>query len=185
MASWDVCYNWLMDNEDETRRFKDSPDPVPVRHNDTPQVVEAKKNARAIGGINSFYFPNEYAAVIAVEPVNRGLHIEQFYIEHFWNRWLAQITSDDVAKRIFDSAVNQGQGTAVKIAQEAFNSTATKKIDEDGDWGPETLAAINSQDPLFFVSAFQAQRVGKYLESPSPMVGTAQHPGPLLKRAMK
>jgi len=151
MADWNTAYNWMMDNEDATRACAQVPDPPP--------------GAFAISGINSAAWPAEFAAIAAVDQADREPLVQQFYENHFWSQWYAQVASDDVAKRVFDFAVNSGSAPSVRCLQQAVNSLAapgTAPIAEDGGWGPITLGAANAADPGALQAAFQAKRVAYY-----------------------
>ena len=151
MADWNTAYNWMMDNEDAPRSCASAPDAPP--------------GAFAISGINSAAWPTEYAAIAAVSQTERAPLVQQFYENHFWNDWFAQLNSDDVSKRVFDFAVNGGSGVAVRCLQQAVNSLLAEgatTICEDGCWGPITLGAVNGADPAALVAAFQARRVAFY-----------------------
>lgn len=170
MAQWDVAYNWMLDNEDRARAYKVVPDAPP--------------GAFAVSGINSASFPAEFDAIAKLMISERGPAVEAFYRSHFWNSWMQQIVSDDVAKRVMDAAVNMGAGTAVRMLQTAAGCPS------DGKWGPATLAAVNSLGNAL-VGVFQVVRLGHYQlivkDNPSlaHYLGTASHPGPWWIRAQK
>jgi lysozyme family protein len=148
MANFDVCFDFLMDNEDAPRAYKQVPD----------------VGGEAISGINSAVFPSEYNLIALIPQLQRGPTVESFYKSHFWNKWLAQLESDDVAKRVFDAAVNMGPGTAVKLLQQAVNETfpGGGMVSEDGVWGPGTVAATNACGPTPLIAAFQRARCAHY-----------------------
>ncbi|HUD73842.1 MAG TPA: putative peptidoglycan-binding domain-containing protein, partial [Terracidiphilus sp.] len=149
MADWKTCFNWMMDNEDAGRKYAIVPD----------------VGGSAISGINSHSFPLQFAKIAAFPQPNRGLEVETFYRAEVWNKWFDQLASDDVAKRVFDMAVNGGSGTAVRLLQRACNGLAVggSIIDEDGRWGPETLDAANSSyERGSIVGAFQNAREDHY-----------------------
>jgi lysozyme family protein len=151
MANWNTAYNWMMDNEDAPRACV--------------QVPDAPPGASAISGINSAAWPEEFAAIAALPQPQREPMVQQFYQDHFWNRWYEQLDSDDVAKRVFDFAVNAGSGPAVRSLQQAVNSLTSPdaaQLVDDGEWGPTTLGGVNSADPQALVEAFQAKRIGYY-----------------------
>lgn len=137
----------------------------------------------AISGINSGAFPKEFAAIAALPQAERGPAVQAFYLADFWNRWLGALQSTPVGMRVFDAAVNQGAGTAVRELQMAVNSVNANgpRIDEDGAWGPETEAAANLCDPAALLPAFQAVRYAHYQERDA---GDPALPA-LLARAMK
>jgi hypothetical protein len=148
MALFTPAFDWMMKNEDAQRAFKSVPDAPP--------------GAWAISGINSREFPAEFAAINTIPQPQRGPAVESFYRTNFWNRWFSAITSDDVAKRIFDAGVNEGSGTACKMAQIASNTLSSAQITEDGNWGPNTVEAINECDSGALVAAFQKVRADRY-----------------------
>jgi len=156
MANWDTAYNWMMDNEDSLRACAQVSDSCPGG---------VAGPCYAISGINSAVWPAEYAPIAALPQDQREPLVQQFYQNHFWNVWFAQVTSDEVCKRVFDFAVNGGHGAAVKCLQQAVNSLAdpgATHIAEDGGWGPVTLGATNAADPGSLVGAFKARRIAYY-----------------------
>jgi hypothetical protein len=115
MANWTIAYNWMMNFEDAPRACAQVPDASPCGV-DGPCF--------AISGINSGAWPAEFAAIAALPQSEREPLVQQFYQNHFWNNWYAQVESDDLCKRVFDFAVNGGSGTAVRCLQRAVNSLA-------------------------------------------------------------
>lgn len=166
MASFEFAYNFTAGNEDSLQQFKNVPDPVPVKSNDSPAIAEAKRAARAISGINSFYWPKEFAVINAIPQAERGPSVKQFYKVHFWNQWIEQLISDRLAARIYDSGVNQGVGVATEMLQEACNNVSGLSLRIDGDWGPQTLQAANNCNPDMLCEAFRVLRVKRYENSP-------------------
>jgi lysozyme family protein len=156
MANWTIAYNWMMNFEDAPRACAQVPDASPCGV-DGPCF--------AISGINSGAWPAEFAAIAALPQSEREPLVQQFYQNHFWNNWYAQVESDDLCKRVFDFAVNGGSGTAVRCLQRAVNSLAgdgAAQLIDDGEWGPMTLGAVNATDPAAMTTAFQAARVAHY-----------------------
>ena len=149
MAVFQIAYNWMMDNEDARRAYA--------------QVPDAPPGAFAISGINSAAFPIDFADIKVIPQVQRGPAVQRFYQAHFWNTWFAQLFSDDLAKRVFDAAVNMGEGTAVKVLQTAINALGGA-LTVDGGWGPATLAAANAANPGALVAAFINAREEHYRE---------------------
>lgn len=170
MASFDVAFDWLMQSEDAARAYAVEPDAPPGAH--------------AISGINSAAYPLQFAKISALPQDQRGVEVENFYRAAFWNKWYAQLASDELAKRVFDAAVNMGPGTAVKLLQNAAGCAA------DGCWGPATLAAVNAMGD-FLVGPFKVVRLAHYqtIVKWNPglahYLGTESNPGPWWARAMK
>ena len=133
MAAFEVAYRFMLANEDKT------PPEYAI-------VPDAPPGAHAISGINSAAWPLLYPLIAAIPQSERGPFVEAFYEEHFWSQWYAQLTSDEVAKRVFDAAVNVGGGTAVRLLQRAANQLGVGGpiINEDGKWGPKTVDAANT-----------------------------------------
>lgn len=148
MADFQVAYAWMMDNEDSAREYA--------------QVPDAPPGAYAISGINSHAFPDQFAVVAAIPQGYRGVYIRRFYQANFWNQWFGQLTSDELAKRVFDAAVNMGPGTAVTLLQKAVNSLNRGTASEDGVWGPLTILGCDACDLNALAVAFIAARCQHY-----------------------
>jgi lysozyme family protein len=161
MADWNTVYNWMMDSEDRARACAAVPDPC-------PKGVAGP--CYAISGVNSGAWPQEYAAIAAVDQSQREPLVQEFYQRHFWNQYYAAIDSDELCKRVFDFAVNAGTGPAIKCLQTAVNSVAapgTAPLTVDGGLGPKTVAAANAATPdangeTAVVTAFKNARVAFY-----------------------
>ena len=72
-----------------------------------------------------------------------------FYKENFWDVLKAELLPLTIASELFDTAVNQGAGTAAQYLQEAVNAlnnngSIYKDIKVDGGIGPVTLAAFDA-----------------------------------------
>ena len=152
MADFNTAFQWAMQFEDPLMACHQVPDAAPAG---------APEPCYAISGINSGAWPSQFASIAALPQTQRAPAVEAFYQAAFWNSWLAQIASDDVAKRVFDFGVNAGSGTSVKTLQQAVN-TLGGSLTVDGGWGPMTLAATNAADPAALVQAFIAARVAHY-----------------------
>lgn len=167
MADWNTAYNWMMDFEDSNRACSRVLDLAPAN---------VSGPCYAISGINSGLYPTQFDAIAAAVQSEREPLVQQFYHDNFWNTWFDQITSNEIGKRVFDFAVNGGPGTAVKCLQEAVNGLVTNSssIDEDGHWGPKTVAAVNAADPEAVVTAFKAKRLAYYQDVAAHKPGAAQ-----------
>ena len=151
MSSFSNAYQFMMSNEDSLHEYKIVPDAPPGAH--------------AISGINSAAYPTQYEAIAKIAQSNRGPAIQQFYKTEFWTIWLENLTSDNLAMRVFDSAVNMGPGTAVKLLQVAINSLQNNALIVDGGWGPNTLNHANQlsvPDDSNIVAAFKHARIEHY-----------------------
>lgn len=153
MADWTTCYDWMMDFEDAQREYKQVPDSAPVGV-DGPCF--------AISGINSGAWPDDFAEIADRDQASRATPVKQFYQDRFWSHWLEKLASDEVAKRVFDLAVNGGIGTSARILQRALNTLQSGTVNADGLWGPGTIAAANAADPAALIDAFRQQRIAHY-----------------------
>ena len=83
--------------------------------------------------------------------------VRSFYRANFWAPLqLDRVESQDIARTLFDFAVNAGTGTAVKLAQITVGATP------DGKVGPKTLAAINVADPDLFLARYALAKIARY-----------------------
>lgn len=155
-ADFMTCYSWMIVNEDSSGAHAVVPDACPEG---------CLGPCFAISGINSGVFPAEYAAILAIPRLQRGPAVQSFYETKFWNQWYSQLASDDVAKRVFDEAVNGGTGTAIRLLQVAINTLQpplADAVEVDGEWGPNTVAAANSCDQIALVKSFITVRCAHY-----------------------
>ena len=161
MASFDVAYRFMLANEDKTPPLY-------------AEVPDAPPGAHAISGINSAKWPEQYKIIANIPQGNpdRATLVEAFYRQYFWENapnggsWYSQLTSDEVAKRVFDASVNMGSVAAVRCLQEAANLlaalTVCAQVAEDGRWGPATVATANDSTVTSLVAIFQDRRVAYY-----------------------
>jgi lysozyme family protein len=152
MADFVTAFQWMIESEDSRQQCAVVPDSTPAG---------AAGPCFAISGINSGSYPGDYASIAALPQGSRLAAVEAFYKKQYWSSWYDQLVSDDLAKRVFDFAVNGGPGTAVKTLQRAVNSLGGN-LTVDGGWGPMTLAAVNAANQAALVQAFVNTRVAYY-----------------------
>jgi lysozyme family protein len=152
MADFITAFQWTMQFEDPQMACAQVPDATPAGFTGP---------CYSISGINSGAWPADFATIAAMPQASRAPAVQNFYQSSFWNNWFAQLNTDDLAKRVFDFAVNGGPGTSVMTLQRAVNALGGK-LNVDGGWGPLTVAAANSGDPTAMVQAFISARVAYY-----------------------
>lgn len=152
MAQFPLCFSFVLPNEDET----------PPQYKAVPDPTKSDPDAQAISGINSAFWPNDFALIEAIPQANRGAAVSQFYELHFWNHWLDQMVSNRIAAMAMDSGVNQGQGWAVRFLQGACGASV------DGLWGPATIASVNAANLDDAVIQFIALRQARYRQVGGP-----------------
>lgn len=87
-----------------------------------------------------------------------------FYKKHWWDKYnYTLITDQEVATKVFDTAVNMGHSQAIKLVQRACNSLTCQLVD-DGILGVNTLSAINQLEEMALLIAIKQQCVNFYLE---------------------
>jgi hypothetical protein len=170
MADFQTAFSWIMTSEDPHLTYATGPDAPNQWQLDSSgnPVLDAYGNkirigAFAISGINSLSYPVQFHTINNIPQSQRGPAVQHFYQTVFWNKWYGLLSSDDIAKRVYDEAVNSGPATGVEILQKAVNAvTGTPSLDIDGDWGPETVASTNAADPTLLLEKFIAARVAHY-----------------------
>lgn len=103
-------------------------------------------------GISKKAYPNEDIKNMTLE---RAMEI---YMRDYWIPCKCDELPRAYAISLFDSAVNQGVGTAIKILQRALGGLTV-----DGVIGPKTLAAVQAAKPRK-QAVFLAQRLVAYHE---------------------
>lgn len=67
--------------------------------------------------------------------------VASFYYTNFWDRMkLSSVSSQEVARKIFDMGVNMGTSRAIKLTQEVLRGLVV-----DGIIGSKTIKAINNE----------------------------------------
>ena len=163
MASFDVALNWTLDFEDPRREYAIVPD--------------APAGAHAIAGVNSVEQATAYALIAEAEQDERAPLVAHFYENTFWNKWFEQLTSDDLAKRVFDAAVNMGGGTAVRLLKQSL------AIHADGLWTPLTILEANAEPNA--VEGFKQARAAHYRAIVAAQPQDAKYLAGWTARAMK
>lgn len=78
------------------------------------------------------------------------------YHNHYWQACQCDKLPSGIDLAVFDCAVNQGVGRAVKLLQ------ASVQVTSDGVLGPKTLAAIEKTDEDALLMEFMARRMFAY-----------------------
>lgn len=85
------------------------------------------------------------------------------YKRAYWDSLnLDKVDSQKVAEIIFDHGVNAGVSRAAKMAQYVLKNIFRKDILVDGQFGPKSVAALNSVDPVKFFDRFKYLRQAYY-----------------------
>lgn len=81
---------------------------------------------------------------------------EKIYFRDFWAPLqLDAVNDQQVATKVFDSAVLIGKSRAVKFLQRAVQSAGGGIVTVDGHLGPTTLRAVNTASPLLLIDAYR------------------------------
>lgn len=147
LADFATCFSWMLDNEDRPRRYN---------------VTTDNNGGGVVAGINAKSYPSAFAHIASLPQDERGDAVEAFYLSNFWNQWYAALKSDDLAKRVFDMAVNAGPATTVRILQGAIPEAGGPAVAIDGKWGPSTVNAANACDQNQLLLAYKAARCQHY-----------------------
>jgi lysozyme family protein len=91
-----------------------------------------------------------------------NLTLEQatgIYRTDYWNKCRCDDLPDGLALLVFDSAVNQGPGSAAILLQESLGVLV------DGKIGPMTIAAARTKDPKKAVHDYAVLRILRYVQT--------------------
>lgn len=97
---------------------------------------------------------------LPTQPVRKITQAEGYAI-YRQNYWLPHCPTlpPGLDLQFFDCAVNQGVGEATKILQVALG------VESDGDFGPQTQAAVQAANVHDAIQRFTARRLGVYRET--------------------
>lgn len=83
---------------------------------------------------------------------------KMIYQSFFWDRLHISGLNQAIATAILDTAVNQGQVTAVKLAQHCLGTNVLP----DGLMGPDTLNALDKVNPELFIYSYVGMLQDRY-----------------------
>jgi len=104
-------------------------------------------------GIAKKFYPNEDIANLTEA---RAVEI---YTKEYWNKCKCDELNIGVALYVFDTAVNQGVGFAIKMLQSVLGVTA------DGVIGVQTIKAANGVSASAILSDMSKIRVARYMNN--------------------
>lgn len=81
------------------------------------------------------------------------------YKQDFWDKCKIEKLPPPLRLIVFDCAVNQGQGTAIKLLQKAI------RFDEDGVLGPKTLEAVHALPVELVIREYAKKRLNRYFDT--------------------
>ena len=98
--------------------------------------------------------------------------VRQFYYYSYWLALNCEQLPKIIAKELFDTAVNMGKTSAVKILQKSLNLLNRNgylfdDLEVDGDIGPKTIAAVYKVNPhrlLKVMNGFQFMRYAQIMK---------------------
>jgi lysozyme family protein len=130
--------------------FSDDPDD---RGNWTSGVIGQGELKGTKFGISAMSYPE-----LDIRNLTIG-QAREIYERDFWRLARCHEMPPEVALAVFDAAINQGVGSAIRMLQIALN------VDSDGVIGPKTLAAIRSRSSRKLLIDFTAERLMRYVDS--------------------
>jgi lysozyme family protein len=130
MADFLPALAFVLDSEDPKRQYA---------------VVKDNNGADCISGINAQYYARDVAEIAALPQESRGPAVATFYYRRYWaaTRWFQAFTSQSIASKLMDMAVNMGLREAFTLAQRAVNHYRIPNVRVDGELGPTTVQAYN------------------------------------------
>lgn len=104
-------------------------------------------------GISKRSFPNEDIMNLTED------RAKEIYKREYWDRLRADdIKSQQIAAKLFDTAVNIGVRTAAKLAQQCLDIEPV-----DGFLGANSLKVVNKADPEHFLTKYTLAQVARYV----------------------
>lgn len=87
----------------------------------------------------------------------------RFYYEHWWRpQGYGLFSSDAVATKVFDLAVNMGPRPAHQILQRAVRAACGEMLIDDGVIGPKTRQAVEACSGGLLSAAMRSEAAGSY-----------------------
>jgi len=120
------------------------------------------------GGLTNFGISQKQYPALDIRNLTREDAV-QIYQDDYWNKFqYGDITSQRVATKLFDAAVNMGPVRAVRLLQLALGSVQAGPVVADGVLGTQTVAAVNAADESSLMDEFKAQLAKYYCDLGKP-----------------
>lgn len=111
------------------------------------------------GGVTRFGISHKTYPELDICSLTRD-QAREIYRTDYWNRCKCNELPAQLAIVLFDAAVNQGPGQAIRLLQKALG------VNADGVIGPQTIAAAHRAMPSKVVAEFIARRGYQYALHP-------------------
>lgn len=147
--SFDRAFAYVV-SPDVEGEFSDDPED---RGNWTSGVIGQGELKGTKFGISAMSYPD-----LDIKNLTIG-QARELYERDYWRRARCHEMPPEVGFAVFDSAINQGAGAAVRMLQDALDVTT------DGVIGPKTLAAIQRSNPRRLLIDFTAERILRYVDT--------------------
>ncbi len=108
------------------------------------------------GGLTKWGISKRSYPRVDIANLSRSDAIE-IYRNDWWPEEYEHITSQDIATKLLCFAVLMDQFDATVCIQRAVRAASGEMIDIDGDFGNQTLTAVNACDPESLLAAFKAE----------------------------
>lgn len=108
-------------------------------------------------GLTKSSYPNVDIKNLTVATAT-AIYYRDWWIPHPYE----QMTSGDLACKLFDTTVNLGVGRAVKFLQRCLAANGHPEITDDGNFGPHTLAVTNTFDGPTLLSIYRQTQTNYY-----------------------
>lgn len=121
---------------------------------------EISNDPKDSGGLTKWGIPSRIYPEVKDSGFTRPRAIEIFRTD-YWQKCKCDQLPLSIAFVLGDSAVNQGQPTAIRLMQKSLG------VNPDGIVGPETMAAAFRASPYLVVPEFIARRAYQYSLHPN------------------
>lgn len=88
---------------------------------------------------------------------------QNIYHSEWWNKYgFGKILNQDIATKVFYSAINMGVESAIICLQRAIRASNGIILTEDGIFGNETSLHVNICNPISLLAAYKSELAGHY-----------------------
>lgn len=141
MTGFDLAFERVVGHEGD---FTDDPKD---RGNWTTGVIGQGQCNGTKYGISAMSYPDLDIKNLTVD------RAKAIYKRDFWDRAQADQYDAAIAYQLFDIAVNNGNGNAIRMLQRAVN------VADDGQMGPRSLAAVKAMSVTDVIMRLNAERL--------------------------
>jgi lysozyme family protein len=119
-------------------------------------------NPKDPGGETNFGISKRSYPTLDIKNLTKDDATAIYYRDWWSTHPFEQMTSADLACKVFDTCVNLGVSRGVKFLQRCLQANGHPEVTDDGNFGPHTLVVTNSMDGPSLLAVYRTTQANYY-----------------------